>query len=392
MLKKTIAGLIMASACLVHAAGSKKVEEPVVVGEMKESRAIMDGVYSSFSKIIPVMYLDNNRGSDFLKNKKSKAELLSNLNDIQDYFSDASHVEFFQKPGFRPSLEVIHYHLKDTINAVESSNFQFAQKKMKGLTGICISCHTQLQSTIGPVDFTKHVKKESKKDFDSNYSYANYLYLMRDYSQAANAYEEVVKEASKKGNNKELLSSLRRIFSISTKVEFNYAETKKMIEKYTTILSGNEEAQDLLKLWDKSLERWKDFDPKKVKSVKVFVDKYLVKADTQALAVDGKNDITYLISSGYLASQLASGNLGDDSAMALYYMAIAEKALSETYFYSLGDIYLKDCVMQYSKTKYAKLCYEEYKNGVEFGYTGSSGTDIPEFEQKELKRLKALID
>lgn len=392
MMKKTIAVFVMASTCLAHAAGSKKVEEPVVVGEMKESRAIMDGVYTSFSKMIPVMYLDNNRGTDFLKNKKSKAELLSNLNDIQDYFSDASHVEFFQKPGFRPSLEVIHYHVKDTINAVESSNFQFAQKKMKALTGICISCHTQLQSTIGPVDFTKHVKKESKKDFDSNYSYANYLYLMRDYTQAKVAYEDVVKEASKKGNNKEVLSSLRRIFSISTKVEFNYAETKKMIEKYTTILSGNDQAQDLLKVWDKSLEEWKGFDPKKVKSVREFVDKYLVKKDARTLTVDDKNDITYLISSGYLASQLALGDLGDQAAAALYYMAIAEKALSETYFYSLGDIYLKDCIMQYPKNKYAKLCYEEYKNGVEFGYTGSSGTDIPEFEQKELKRLKALID
>lgn len=354
--------------------------------EIKETKAIMDGVYDSFKQVIPFMYMNEKNGQKTLSNKKSKEKLLNNLNDIQDYFADASHVEFFQKPGFRPSLEVVHNHLKDSINSIETDNFGFAQKKLKALTGICISCHTQLTGTVGD-NFTKNVGKFKIKDFDTKLSYANYLYLMRNFSEAKDVYNQVIDESIKKNDRKSQLEALRRLISIPTKVEFSFKEADSLIDSTYAKVGISVEAKELLESWKVQLQKWKDFSSENYKDLDKFVNKYLSKLDT------AKNqDISYLVSLGHISIMLAKNNLKSKTPQALYHMAISEKALSETYFYSLSDLYLKDCIVQWPTSKYAKLCYNQYEKNLEYGYTGSLGTDIPEAELQELRRLKSLIE
>ncbi|MDO9181111.1 MAG: hypothetical protein Q7U04_01820, partial [Bacteriovorax sp.] len=65
--------------------------------------------------------------------------------------------------------------------------------------------------------------------------------------------------------------------------------------------------------------------------------------------------------------------------------------MGQTYFFSLGDLYLKDCIRKYPASPYAKKCYQEYSDSIEAGYSGSSGTDIPASERRELLKLKSLL-
>ena len=72
-------------------------------------------------------------------------------------------------------------------------------------------------------------------------------------------------------------------------------------------------------------------------------------------------------------------------------MSVAEKRLSNTYFFTLSELYLKDCIKKYSSSSYAKKCYNLYEDNILAGYTGSSGLDIPVDEKEELKRLKKYL-
>ncbi len=360
--------------------------------ETTSARAIMDGVYDSFVKVIPYVYSDESRGGMMLKDSQQKVELLKNLTDISDYFKSARHVEFFQRPGFRPSLETINHHMDDTIRAVKSDNFAFAQKRMKALTALCISCHSQLSENASQNAFGVAINKATRETFDSDFAYANYLFLVRRFSDSEKYFDLAIEKALKENQEHELYSSLRKEISIHTKIELDVKKAQSFIAKFENDSRLPPMAKSSLVSWKKSLEKWKSFKPGKVKSIDRFIKTYLVPIESQkGQTAGGENDVTLLVASGVLSKYLTDHPKTPLAPEILYWLSIAERRLSNTYFFSLSDLYLKDCIKLYPKSRYAKKCYAEYAENIEFGYSGSSGTDIPVEEKQELERLKGYL-
>lgn len=357
-----------------------------------EAKAIMDGVYDSFVKVIPYVYSDEKAGATLTKNSPQKIELLKNLADISDFFKSAKHVEYFQRPGFRPSLETINYHLDDTISAVKGDNFIFAQKRMKALAALCISCHSQLSESASENTFGAAINKAKRESFSSDFAYANYLFLVRRFSDSEKAFDVAVNNALDAKEDHELYSSLRKMISIYTKIDFNPKKAETFIGKYKDDPRLPPIAKTMLISWEKSLKNWKNFNPKSVKNPESFIKKYLAPLESnKEQMAGGENDITLLVAAGVLSKHLNDHPKTKLAPEILYWLSIAERRLSNTYFFSLSDLYLKDCIKLYPKSRYAKKCYAEYAENIEFGYSGSSGTDIPVEEKRELERLKALL-
>ena len=362
--------------------------------DQEQAKAVMSNVYDSYIKIIPYAYSTNKRISG-LGNKKEKEELLKNLNDLSEYFKNASHAKFFQRPGFKPSLEAIKNHLEETIMSVEADNFMFAQKRLNVVGALCVTCHSQLPESVSKNAFRDNIKKEKRERFDSDFSYANYLFLVRRFDEAKKYFEksiEVSLSATGKGANQELVASLRNIIAIDTKIKFNYNKANAFISKWEKDARLSKDDQKMIHRWSDSLKLWKGFDPANVKSMPEFIEKNLNRLDLKKeIIFTGEEDITFLISSGVLLNFLVENPETELAPEILYWLSLAEHRLSQTYFFSLGDLYLKDCVRKYPASPYAKKCYQEYADSVEAGYSGSSGTDIPVSEKRELTKLKALL-
>lgn len=145
----------------------------------------------------------------------------------------------------------------------------------------------------------------------------------------------------------------------------------------------------MLQSWEVSLVRWKEFSPAEVKSIDGFITKYLTPLEEiKEQTGDGDNDIPLLVAAGVLSKYLNDHPTTKSAPQILYWLSVAEKRLGGTYFFTLSELYLKDCVTLYSKSPFAKKCYNLYEENVEFGYTGSGGIDIPPEEKRELARLK----
>lgn len=143
--------------------------------------------------------------------------------------------------------------------------------------------------------------------------------------------------------------------------------------------------------WSKSLVPWKKFDSGKVNSIEEFIKTHLNPLEELKEQTGGDNDITLLIASGVLSKYLNDHPQTPNAPLILYWLAVAERRLSTTYFFTLSDLYLKDCVRLYPKTAFAKKCYALYEENIQFGYSGSGGTDIPPDEKRELARMRALL-
>ncbi|MFA6236373.1 MAG: hypothetical protein WC635_03510 [Bacteriovorax sp.] len=363
-----------------------------------QARAVMGNVYDSYVKIIPYVYSTKNKLNDFKnknKNKKEKAELLKNLSDLSQFFSSAKHAEVFQRPGFRPSLETIKDHLEETIISVESNNYIFAQKRLNVIGALCVSCHSQLPESVSKNAFGDNIKKEGRDRFDSDFSYANYLYLVRRFDESKTAFEKAINETLDKrgaGDYKEAVNSLRKIVSIDTKIKFSFEAAKSFIDKWEKEQRLTVNDRKMVKRWSADLSNWKGFNPASIKSMPDFIAKHLAPLDMKKeIIFSGENDVTLLIASGVIQNYLVENPDTDLAPEILYWLSLVEHRMSQTYFYSLGDLYLKDCIKKYPASPYAKKCYQEYAESIEAGYSGSAGTDIPADEKRELKKLKSLL-
>lgn len=365
-------------------------EEPVP----SEAKIVMDRVHESFVKIIPYIYSEKLLAE--LKDKKNedkKEEVIHTLNDISNFFKTAKHVDTFQKPGFTPSLETINSHMNDTLLSVKSNNTTYASKRLKAMSAICLSCHSQLQDLK---TFAQDIPKAQKDLFPRAFDYANYLMLLRKFPEAQKNYELALSENLKTPNadsaNEIISTSLKRVISIHTKINFEPKSALEFVRKYKNEPNLFKIAKDTLNVWEKDLVKWQSFNPKNLKSVDQFINKYLnpIANDKEQTAI-GENDITLLVASGILSRDLNARPKSKDVPEILYWLAIAEKRLGSSYLFSLGDLYLKECIQQYPKSPFAKKCYKEYEDNITFGYSGSAGTDIPEDEKKELARLKSLL-
>ena len=378
--------------CLILLFSVFQINVVIATDTKTEARAIMDGVYESFIKVIPYVYSDEKYLESMRSDGGQKDKLLKNLTDISDFFKSARHVEYFQRPGFRPSLETINHHMSDTINAVKSNNYIFAQKRLKALTALCISCHSQLSEVAAENTFGNAINKVNRKDFESDYAYGNYLFLVRRFSESEKYFDLAILNSIKNKSEEELFPSLRKLISINTKIKLNTLNANLFIDKYLKDPKLPVLAKNTLNTWKKSLVRWKGFNTAKIKSIDGFIKSYLKPLEeSKGETAIGDNDITLLIGAGVLSKYLNDSPKTKLAPEILYWLSIAERRLSNTFFFSLSDLYLKDCVKLYPKSSYAKKCFNEYAENIEFGYSGSGGTDIPVEEKQELERLKNLL-
>lgn len=359
-----------------------------------QAKAVMNNVYDSYVKIIPYAYSSKNDFGRF-KNKKDKEELLKNLTDLSDFFKSAKHAEFFQKPGFKPSLEAISNHIDETILSVQADSFIFAQKRLNVIGALCVTCHSQLPDSVAKNVFRDNIKQEKRERFDSDFSYANYLYLVRRFDEAKKYFEKSIDTTlaeTGNGSNQQILAALRKIISIDTKIKFNYENALSSIEKWKKDKRFSKNDNKMFNRWEETLKSWKGFTPASVKSIPKFIEKHLSPLDLKKeIIFMGEEDITLLISSGVLLNFLVENPTSELAPEILYWLSMSEHRMGQSYFFSLGDLYLKDCIKKYPKSPYAKKCYQEYADSIEAGYSGSGGTDIPPNEKQELIKLKSYL-
>ena len=362
--------------------------------EEEQAKAVMGNIYESYVKIIPYAYSSKNIFNN-LKNKKNKEELLNNLSDLSLFFKSAKHAEFFQRPGFKPSLEAITNHLEETIISVESDSFIFAQKRLNVIGALCVTCHSQLPESVSKNAFRDNIKKETRERFDSDFSYANYLYLVRRFDEAKKYFNKVIEDSltlSPKNDNQEVVTSLRKIISIDTKIKFSFEKATDSISKWEKEPRFSLNEKNMIKRWGITLKSWKGFNPAAIKAIAGFIEINLSPLDLKKeIIFTGEEDITLLISSGVLFNFLVENPNSEFAPEILYWLSLAEHRMGSSYFFSLGDLYLKDCIRKYPTSPYAKKCYQEYADSIEAGFSGSGGTDIPMNEKKELLKLKSLL-
>jgi len=279
-------------------------------------------------------------------------------------------------------------HLKSAKKVFREENNYFAATMFKDIPNICVSCHNQDKIEKG---FTMDTQR---LDFDSDYEYAEYNYMARNYNKALKYFDLSLKGEGSALSEKDVYPSLRKTLTIYTQIEKDPHHAISYFEKFLVRKDIPLMVRNDIRDWISGLQDWDKHDDLKIKklnwaNLKPLVEKYLVPMSKGgAFNLDGKQQITYLRLAGLLYDYLQDGPNVKDTPEVLYWLAVCDRMLNYDYFFSLADLYLKECITSFSKSEIAPKCYQEYKEYINYAFTGSGIQEIPQDIQLELKTLK----
>lgn len=349
----------------------------------------MNRAFGALSDLIPFI---NNR--EAFTEKKYEKVIDSKIVELQAAFKNAKHEPLLKEDLFAPSYAVINENIANSYEAFKAGKKDYAHWRLKEITNNCLDCHTRLP-TSHPSSFQNGELIIDKSKFDNLYNLGIAQLIVRRYVDAKTSFIQTIDDSIIKKDFQNIMLPFKQLLLVETKVLKNPENLISTLNTYARKKEIPEDVRKNLGEWAKRLQHWKGTSTlnsglTSEKKVTDFINQSLQPLKKQPSLSDG-NDVDLLFASGLLSNYLFENPTSSKAPEISYWLGWAEKHLKRENFFGSGDRFLKQCVKRYPSNPIAKRCLEEYRESVEFEFTGSSGTNIPEDIEKELDELAKLI-
>lgn len=322
----------------------------------------------------------------------SHEKMLHTSQHLLSTFKEASHFNLLKEQSLIPSASILEESLSSIEDSLKDKNLNYAKLRFNSTRSICLSCHTQIDWKAG----TDIVQKVNELGYElklSNVDKGDVYSLVRDYTKSGQYYLSALQLKETKRDATDEISILRKILHnyLTGLVDANAADDFLSVNRSTMGLSRA--ASLLLDEWIGELRIWS----KKEKNLsKMSVDGFIAFYKERDRLIDDAHDgarevINYLLLGKIGKAMINEPTAKVDRAELLYYLGMADRFVDSNFLYNLSDLYLKECVRNYSKSKYARKCYESYEDSVYQSFSGSAGVFIPADIRAELVELKAIL-
>ncbi len=326
------------------------------------------------------------------KDKKNESVIKAHLEDLAKLIKSAKHEQVLKTPTLSISRQVLEDHFGELERVYRVGNKSYARWMLNSTLPICISCHTQVPSASRSWD------PISSRAYKDDFEHGEFLFTARNFDKAIEAYDKVVDGYPANGiKTQNLDTALERKMAIYSRVKRDFAAGIASIEK-------SQKNKNLPEHLNRNLDAWKALfrmqkgrkipDPKVAsdKEIKEYVETEFKRGlwDKMVSASDPRL-ITNLTVSGVLYEYLTLHPKTEIKPDILLWLAQCDRDLQNNFFFSLADLYLRNCMDEFPKHPTAKKCYKEYADNIYFSYSGSAGTSFPMEVEKELKDFKKKI-
>lgn len=348
----------------------------------------MNRAFVALADLIPFL----TKRESFMEIKNEKI-ILRKMSDLQTAFKNARHETVIKEDLFAPSYAVINESINNSIEAFNKGKKDYAHWRLKEITAHCLDCHTRLPPSYSS-SFQNGELSIDEKKFEDVYNLGIAQLIVRRYFDARNSFIRSIQNQLITKDHREIILPFKQILVIDTKVLKNPENLISIFNQYTEKKELPEEVRTTLKAWVVRLKHWKGkAELKNGLKDEMALDAFIAKelAPLKKNSLDIGNDVDLLIASGLLSNYLFENPSSKKAPGISYWLGWAEKHLKREDFFGSGDLFLKQCVKRYPKNPVARKCLDEYRESIEFEFSGSSGTHIPSDIEKELKALNKLI-
>lgn len=352
----------------------------------------MGEMAQSIKNIYPLIFEYQENKEPKSNNKLSTsqiAQLKKGIDELQQHLEPLDAV-FDQRVETRHiTLQTILGHLQQASYALKNGREDYAINLLRSTTTLCMACHTQ--------DKKLHSLSTNEAiTFKTPFASAEFLYMTRRYHEALPAFQNYIQQRGKIDYDKKSIEALDHILVIYIQV---LNQPDQAVKYFTSLISEQKLASNLkndVQQWIKGLNTLPTQTNKQAldyAELKSLAKEHIFMHSEQSGPIHIKEEQRPF----YIWLRASLYNFFEHKASpaqipeTLYWLAISDRVLEYRFFYSLADLYLKQCVIAYHQHPVAKQCYREYENYVTFAYSGSGGTHIPDEIQQELNTLKEML-
>jgi len=326
------------------------------------------------------------------KNTKNASDIEGHLKGLAAKVKEVSHDPVMTSENFKFSRKVLEDHVVETERVFRLGNKSYARWMANSTLSICMSCHMQL-----PTQSRKMKDLTEPRRFKSDFEYADFLFSTRDFVGAHKIFEKLISGFPQtQVTADQVETAIQREVGYFTRILRSPQQGVDALSKYLLNASLSEFDRSTLNGHLEQFRKWRKIklpDPNTATAAEVisFVKKHIGKNENQKIEEADPWYIPYLFVSGILYEYLNKHPRTSDTPEILYWLAKCDHA-TNNFFYSLGDLYLRECIIEFPSSAVASKCFKDYEQNITLGYTGSSGTNIPSDVKEELRRLKSYVD
>lgn len=348
----------------------------------------MNRVFYSLLELVPYLQDDH-----LFKEKKNEKEISQHLASLVKNFKLAGHDQLIKSDLFSPSYLLLRENLTASAEAFKEGSKDYALWNLREGLAVCLDCHTRL-----PAEYTSSFQNGElsfdRRKFNDPYNLGIAYLIVRRYVDAKASFTLDIQEKLIRKEKAKLLQPFLQILMIECKVNKNPAGMISLINDYLKNKSLPPELRNILLNWKSRLGKWNNElsitqGLKNKSDFETFISRHLKPLKQKSFHETNKVDL--LLASGILSRYSFENPEAASGAKLSYWQGWIEKRLKRDQFLSSGDLFLKQCILKYPKEELAGECLEEYRESVEFDYSGSSGTHVPKEVREELERLEKLI-
>jgi hypothetical protein len=257
-----------------------------------------------------------------------------------------------------------------------------AQYLLSGVPMLCSSCHIQdgQQATM--------TQSVDKSVFANQFSYAEFNYYLRNYSEAKTSYKAYLQQPDIQASRIRARKTLERLLDISLITATDTSVARDTLGWAAKLPKLNNESRQVVAQWTKGITQLDykhgTLDTLEQQIFSNFSEKFTLEHE---FIFQEQNRPKALLWRQQLHQTLSTDLDKKDIARALYLLSIMERTLGDQVNTSLANMYLKECVHLRVKD-YSGRCLSEYENHLLFYYGGSSGEHLPDTVLQELAELR----
>jgi hypothetical protein len=222
---------------------------------------------------------------------------------------------------------------------------------------------------------------------------ANFFFLIRRYDFALNQFEKLIRGYPTSGVSSDQLNEVfRRRLAIYVRVLRNpKLGVLALKEDLKNTKLPRDTRQNVLE-WISALEKLSleptDVSEWKTPALIAYVNKKLPFQANRKMPTSDPQLITMLYLSGLLYERLYKEPSGPYTQELLYNLAICERSLAPVIWYSISEIYLKECVVKFPRQPFSKKCFDAYEDGMRERFMGRTP---PESIRQSIEALRSYL-
>jgi len=350
------------------------------------TKATMQGVYGALIGLEPYL---TKRPNELTKQERD--EFLSRLDALAGLKHAFPVDPKAQEPATAALSTLFARYALDTRRSVERGD-KNATLRVRTLVSLCFTCHSRERVVQDFADAAKTVDALRLEPMER----AQYLAATRQFDEALKAYRALL-EAPVKDERVvfDHTHALRDAMAIAVRVKDDAKLAQQLVDAEAAHQGLPDSVRATVAAWKKDVTAWQKerFDAARASPNALF-DKAKSLLDRAQVATsyfpDEKQDIKLLRASGYLNLALGKDPKLKARGEALELLGECASGLKSPLLWDVDLLYFETCVWENPHTGLARRCFDRFEDRVTFGFTGSSGTHLPQDELDRLAALRAL--